>query len=140
MERVAYFESIQCDALLSPYISSDRELRIILLDGNVHLAYSKHAIHGWKFNLSQGAETRVIPDSEYDSIAPMIRDSRLLMKRLGLRFASCDFFLLSDGRYKFLEVNGGVCVDRFVEQNPEYAERMEKMYEEALTKSFIENI
>lgn len=59
------------------------------------------------------------------------------MGRVGLRFASCDFLILRDGSFKFLEVNGGVCVDRFVEQNPEYAERLEGMYEAALERSFV---
>lgn len=136
-ERMDYFESIHCDALLSPYIASSKELRVILLDDEVHLAYYKLASGGWKFNLSQGAETSIISEEEYGEILPMIEYSRVIMRRLGLRFASCDFFILPDGSFRFLEVNGGVCVDRFVEQNPEFAEKLERMYEEAMEKSFM---
>lgn len=101
---------------VSPYLAIERETRLVVLDGDILIAYDKQPvmIHGLKmFNLGKGAVPQVItPSSE------MIAIARAAASGLGLRLCAVDIVALEDGTIQVLEVNEGLMLEHFMRHSP----------------------
>lgn len=103
---------------LSPRIDIVREMRYVMLDGVVLLAYDKQPADQdglVMFNLSKGAHPLVIqPIDAHVTIA------QNAMKVLNLRMAAVDIIETAAGEMMVLEVNDGFMMEYFARTSPEY--------------------
>lgn len=125
-------------AAVSPWIDIDAEVRLVLLDGVVLLAFSKERTTNagdpeWRHNLRFGASP-VILDSANLSAALAI-SARSAAEMLGLRFAAVDL-VSSDGSWTILEINSRVCLERFSATSRRHYLLAEEVYACALAAMF----
>ena len=126
-DTLAYIASSDDPWAISPFIDIESELRIVLLDGKLLLAYKKspRLIDGLKmFNLGLGATADVVtPDDELLSIA------RRAQSVLGLRLCTVDIISESNGHSRVLEVNDSIMMEHFARQSDEYYELAKQVHE-----------
>lgn len=124
---------------VSPWVIIDDELRIVVLDDTVLLAFSKRrqpAASGageWRHNLRFGAVPVIVDVTTLDSSAGEL--ARAAMKTLGLRFASVDVIAV-DGTWRVLEVNSGVCLERFSATSARHDALAGEVYQSAIAAVF----
>ncbi|MFZ3010164.1 MAG: ATP-grasp domain-containing protein [Candidatus Microsaccharimonas sp.] len=111
---------------VSPFVSIKREVRLIVLDGEILLAYEKHPvmIDGLlMFNLGLGATPSKLMPSD---------DLQILAKKacnvLALRLAAVDIIELEDGQLKVMEVNDGIMMEHYALVSNEYEQDALKVY------------
>jgi glutathione synthase/RimK-type ligase-like ATP-grasp enzyme len=118
----------------SPFVSIEREIRIIVCDDDILLAYQKLPVikDGLKmFNLGQGATPKAV-ELTNDHIAL----ARRTMKALGLRLAAIDIIQTADGVIKVLEVNDGFMMEHYARFSPQNKEKVISMYEAIIDHAF----
>lgn len=120
---------------MSPFHKIQHEYRVVLLDGEVRLAYMKLLKDEtqWKFNLCQGATTADIPQEKLESIVELAKQATAT---IGLRFCSIDVIETKAGEMMVLEANSGVMTDAYVQQHPEKYPLVRAMYRDAVRKMF----
>lgn len=121
-------------AVISPYIDIYSEYRCICIDDECKLIFEKLRQNGnWKHNLSSGAKAKIVDNQKlYEELSAI---SIKVMKALNLRFASVDL-ISSEKGYMVLEVNSGVCMNKFMQQISNGREIAKNIYKEAINKMF----
>lgn len=103
---------------ISPFVSIKREVRLIVLDGQILLAYEKHPvmIDGLlMFNLGLGATpNKITPSDELQSLA------KKACNVLALRLAAVDIIELENGELNIMEVNDGIMMEHYALVSDEY--------------------
>lgn len=127
-QAINWIESTDISAwALSPFYDLKNETRIILLDGELLLAYQKQPTlkDGLKmFNLGLGATPKDIqPDDD------MITMARLAQSTLGLRLSAIDIVETIAGEKFILEVNSGFMMEHYASYSLENYEKVSKLYE-----------
>lgn len=122
-------------ASMCPFYEIEKEYRIVLLDGEEKLSYTKIRTASTKFNLAQGAQSEAIPEDKHMRILELAQRAA---KVINLRFGSVDIIETTDGEFLILEVNSGVMARHFLEQHPERVDQVKRMYAEAVRKMFAE--
>ncbi|MBV8924368.1 MAG: RimK-like protein [Bradyrhizobium sp.] len=115
---------------ISPFVEVEDEVRVIELDGDPRVVYSKQRSSDWRHNLDFGARPILLDRGEArDACVAMARRAA---QAIGIRFASVDIVRVA-GEWKVLEVNSGVMMELLGRHHPElvYA-----TYEAALDKVF----
>lgn len=118
----------------SPFIDIQREIRLVLLDSELLLAYEKRPveINGLKFfNLGKGA-TAVecqVADSEI-ALAQKAKEA------LGLRLCAVDIIELTNGSWQVLEVNDGIMMENYARQSARNAVIAKNIYEDVISILF----
>ncbi|MEO5950483.1 MAG: ATP-grasp domain-containing protein [Candidatus Saccharimonadales bacterium] len=103
---------------ISPRLNIAREIRLIMLDGKVLVAYSKHPVekHGLKmFNLGKGATPELVKPTSAQVLFA-VQSTEVL----DLRLASVDVIELESGETMVLEVNDGIMMEYFSNTSEEY--------------------
>ena len=118
---------------ISPRHTIAEEIRILILDQDILLAYSKtnpsHCGTLPLFNLGQGAVPQdIIPDKKLVDLALSARNA------LGLRLCSVDIAKLDDGSHTILEVNDGIMTEHYSRHSPEYAHKARVAYASIIHK------
>jgi glutathione synthase/RimK-type ligase-like ATP-grasp enzyme len=118
---------------MSPFLELVRETRLVMLDGEVLLAYEKHdpVVHdGLKFfNLCQGAKAADIEPS------PALHDiARQTCAALSLRTVAVDIVRTASGKDLVLEVNDGIMTENYARQSPANAQRAQRVYEAIIAR------
>jgi glutathione synthase/RimK-type ligase-like ATP-grasp enzyme len=123
---------------LAPYYDLQAEYRLILLDGEVLLAYEKTQPHdrdGLKlFNLSLGAVAVDIEDIAL--LEDLTNMGRRVMRVMALRLAAVDVVRTPDGGLKVLEVNDGINMEHYARQSDETKQRTVAVYEAIIIGMF----
>ena len=131
IELLKYTNSI----VVNPFYKIKNEHRVIILNGKCRLVYTKNLNKNeWQFNLSKG------------SIATKIKDTKLKEKLINLaintynsinaKFISVDIIKDYNGNLKILEVNSGVCMEKYCLQHPEDYELVKEIYYDAIKELF----
>ena len=119
---------------VSPCYDIVREIRVIVLDSDVLLAYEKRPVmhDGVKiFNLGRGA---IATNISIDSAArEMILAS---LQAIGLRVAAVDYIEFSDGSRSILEVNDGIMMENYMRQSDEYTQVAREVYAAIIDRMF----
>lgn len=118
---------------VSPFIDIVREVRVIMLDGEVVLAYEKVPIEtdGLKmFNLGLGATAIDIGLPVH--VRELTADA---MKALNLRIAAVDCIETNDGNFMVLEVNDGFMIENYMRQSEKNYQRGVEMYRRIVESS-----
>ena len=121
---------------LSPYLDLTSERRVIVLDGQVLLAYEKRnpiIQNGLKlYNLGKGA---VADDIELDDATRAM--ALAACKALGLRLGAVDIVTTSGGEQLVIEVNDGMMMESYARQSPQNARKAESIYEAIITSMMV---
>lgn len=123
---------VQYEALAAcPWVDITREYRVVVLDDHAQLVFEKvRAPDGdWRNNLKYGSMP-VIED-DHRLCDPLTRLALRAAGALGLRFASVDIVVMGAGM-AVLEVNSGVCLERFSASCAEHFDRAAAVYARAL--------
>ena len=119
---------------ICPFEVIEAEYRVICLDGEILCLYKKIA-EGWKHNLSQGA--KIVADVENDEKIAEVKDLALrAFKAVNARFVSVDVSKKANGEIFIMEINGSVCMNKFIENAPNGKEIAKAVYGKALDKMF----
>lgn len=122
-------------ASISPFYEIDNEYRVIILDNEVKLIYSKLRTNNWRHNLGLGAEPIITEDPKLCSVL-----SELAIKACDAvngKFVSVDIVEVG-GEYLVLEINSGVMMEHFASKCAENYKIAEKIYGEAVCRMFGE--
>ncbi|MBV9461273.1 MAG: RimK-like protein [Bradyrhizobium sp.] len=116
---------------ISPFVEIQEEVRVILLDGDARVVYSKERISDWRHNLDFGARPILLEQGE--ARATCIAMAVQAANAIGIRFASIDIVRVA-GRWQVLEINSGVMMEVLGKQHPElvystYAAALDKVFE-----------
>lgn len=118
----------------SPFVEIKREVRLILLDNDVLLAYEKQPVEidGLKFfNLGKGAIA-----TDCHVAASEIGLARKAKTALGLRLCAVDIVELGDDAWRVLEVNDGIMMENYARQLPDGARIAKGVYEAMISAMF----
>lgn len=124
---------VQYEALAAcPWVDIEHEYRVVVLDDHAQLIFEKvRAVPDgeWRNNLKYGS-IPVIEDN-HRLCDPLTRLALRAASALGLRFASVDVAVTGTGM-AVLEVNSGVCLERFSASSAEHFDRAAAVYARAL--------
>jgi glutathione synthase/RimK-type ligase-like ATP-grasp enzyme len=123
---------------VSPYIDIQRELRLVVLDGAVLLAYEKSeppVINNLRmYNLNLGATPKDVDLAGLDSALKSIAARSLTA--LGLRLGAVDIVIDADGNAKVLEINTSFSLEHYAATSQQRRQAVVAMYMSVL-KSLI---
>lgn len=118
----------------SPLQEAVREARIVLLDGEVLLAYQKQSVDhdGLKlFNLGQGAVPAL-----YEPTNEVLKLAKDAQEAIGLRICAVDIFELESGGWRVLEVNSGFMMEHYARFSKENERQAEQLYRQVVETLF----
>lgn len=118
----------------SPYIDIEREVRLVLLDDELLLAYEKQPVEidGLKFfNLGKSAIA-----VDYQPADSEIELAKKAKKALGLRLCAADIVELADNSWQVLEANDGIMMENYARQSPENKEVAKQVYASIISSLF----
>ena len=108
--------SSELEWAISPWYDLVSERRVILLDGNLLLSYTKtDPVHknGLKyFNLAHGSVPHISGTSEEEIVL-----AQQAVRACGLRLAAVDIVTMKDGSQRIMEVNSGISLEYFVQHS-----------------------
>lgn len=119
---------------VAPYRTITREIRSIVLDGEILLTYEKRQtlVEDGKvtmFNLKYGAQpTDIIAEGEVCDI------TLRAMKALNLRVAAVDVVEVN-GKYEVLEINSGITMEHYMRMSEQHYERGKNVYMKIIAAS-----
>jgi len=119
---------------VSPLLDIYHEIRVIMLDGQVLLAYEKQpvVIEGLRmFNLGKGASPK---DIELPSEVALL--AKKALHTIGLRLAAVDIVELPGGEYKVLEINDGFMMEHYARFSRDNLEKTKQLYDKVLVALF----
>lgn len=126
-----------CSAVMCPFYEILNEYRLIMLDGEVRLAYKKVRGEDWRFNLGQGARAERIEDVKlYEKLQKI---ARAATTALGLRFCSVDIIETDQHELLVMEINSGVMTGNYLRQHPEEYPQVKQFYADVVERMFAEN-
>ena len=133
-DATKYAENSQVEAwTLSPRHDIVREMRFVVLDNDVLLAYEKQkpTQNGnlSMFNLGRGA----IP-KDIDPSANLVDLALQARQALSLRVCAVDIIELASGEFLVLEVNDGIMMEYYSRHSAENAAKAYRVYETILHK------
>jgi len=123
----------------SPFIDIDYELRVVVLAGEVKLAYRKYdapVIDGLKmFNLRLGAKVEGIAIASLDEAVKTLAIKA--MWAIGLNLGAVDIVFKQDGTMAVLEINGGFSLEHYASISDENRNEVINFYETVVEKMFL---
>lgn len=122
----------------SPYQEIAAEYRIVLLDGQVLVAYEKtHPLlkNGLKyFNLGLGAQAE---DIEPDDLDPLLTDlAHKSVSAVCLRLAAVDIVRLADNTFAVIEINDGISMEHYALQSQAHKNSAAQVYDAIVRAMF----
>ncbi|MEV6006215.1 hypothetical protein AB0M29_05360 [Streptomyces sp. NPDC051976] len=126
-----------------PWVPIGHEYRVVVLDDRLELAFEKRpadraakepgsmgSTSEWRHNLKFGATAVLLTDPD---LCGALGDlAGRAMRSLGLVFGSVDIVATDGGDLTVIEVNSGVCLERFSRQSQECHAAAERVYAAAV--------
>ncbi|MCP3440262.1 RimK family alpha-L-glutamate ligase [Bradyrhizobium sp. CCGUVB14] len=122
--------SMSTGLVISPYVEIEDEVRVILLDDQPRVVYSKRRGADWRHNLDAGARPVLLEDGE--TRAACVKLAIEAASAIGITFASIDVVRV-DGDWHVLEINSGVMMEALAKLHPEL---VQATYDAALDRVF----
>lgn len=97
-------------------------------------SYGENVIIGWKFNLSHGAKSKQI-----DNTIVLETVQALSLKAahaIHINFSSVDIIETFSGEFLVMEINSGVVLNQFIEDNPKNYDIAKNIYRQAVLSMF----
>ncbi|MBR0974617.1 ATP-grasp domain-containing protein [Bradyrhizobium japonicum] len=124
--------SMNAGLVISPYVAIESEVRVVLLDDEPLVVYSKQRGSDWRHNLDAGAKPVLMEDGEVHTACVKLAVDAA--RAIGIAFASIDVVRV-DGAWQVLEINSGVMMEALAKLHPEL---VQKTYDAALDRVFGE--
>lgn len=121
LEKPQFFSKISI--ISSVAINNDEFEKILPKDEKYYI--------NWKHNLGQGA--KAIENIDNNIKEEVINLVSVVVKKLNIRFASIDVVKCNDS-YKILEINSGVMMENYAQQDENTYEKAKRIYREAIFK------
>ncbi|MCS3731473.1 ATP-grasp domain-containing protein [Bradyrhizobium betae] len=122
--------SMSAGLVISPYVAIEEEVRVILLDEEPLVVYSKQRGADWRHNLDAGAQPVLMEDG--DVRAACVKLAIDAARAIGITFASIDVVRVH-GAWQVLEINSGVMMEALGKLHPEL---VQATYDAALDRVF----
>jgi len=124
-----YFTSVS----ICPFENIECEYRVTFLDGEILNVYKKIA-RDWKHNLADGAEiVDIVESDEIDKVKELALKAG---KAVNARFVNVDISRKVTGELFVMEINGSVCMSKFIEKTENGRKIAKNIYEKAIDKMF----
>ncbi|WJR78015.1 RimK-like protein [Bradyrhizobium sp. NP1] len=107
------------DVAIAPFVTIEEEVRVVLLDGQPLVVYSKQRGADWHHNLGAGATALLLDRGEMREACAAI--AARATSAIGIRFASVDVIRV-EGRWLVLEINSGVMMEALGRQHRKVVE------------------
>lgn len=119
---------------ICPFEEIECEYRVVFLDNEILYVYKKIA-RDWKHNLADGAraETNLENDEKLEEVKQLALRAG---KVTNARFVTIDISKRTNGEIFVMEINGAVCMSKFIETVENGREIARKIYEKAIDKMF----
>lgn len=119
-------------SLYANYIMEGKESQVSIPGKDMErvLSAGEEYVLNWKHNLGQGADAKMLEESEAREICLLAKKAAECLK---IRFASVDVIMTKEG-LKVMEVNAGVMMENLAGMNQEYYERAKSIYGRAIFK------
>ena len=136
---LATFKERERSVAICPYIEILDEYRMVLLEGNCHIAYRKKRNDDnpdeWRHNLCRGASPELVTDPHlYRQLLSLARSAAAALK---LRFGCIDL-VRSERGLSVLEVNSSVMLSIFSAQGASMYESATRVYAAAIARSLAD--
>lgn len=119
---------------ICPFEEIECEYRVVFLDNEILYVYKKIA-RDWKHNLADGAYA--ITDLKNDEKLEAVKELALKAgKAVNARFVTIDISKRVNGEIFVMEINGAVCMSKFIEMVPNGRQIAQEIYEKAIDKMF----
>lgn len=118
-------------AAVSPFVEIRREVRFVLLDGDVLVAVDKVRGHDWRHNLDTGAVGVELVEPPVEAAGVALAAARAV----GLQLATVDVVEV-DGGWSVLEMNRGTKLVKWAAQSPGEHERVVEVYRRIVAAMF----
>lgn len=124
------------DLIINKY-GSDSRIKITQDMKNI-IPKSNNTINlSWKFNLSSGSISEVLNDK--DILKAIHKIASLAAKSIHIKFATIDIVELTTGEFKVLEINSGVVMERFIDDDISNYNLAKNIYEKVILHMFSNN-
>lgn len=124
------------DLIINKY-GSDSRIKITQDMKNI-IPKSNNTINlSWKFNLSSGSISEVLNDK--DILEAIHKIASLAAKSIHIKFATIDIVELTTGEFKVLEINSGVVMERFIDDDISNYNLAKNIYEKVILHMFSNN-
>ena len=139
--EMLFFERNKDTLSWQPFYNIKSEYRCVYLNGEIILVYKKERpfkiVNGekvytsWKFNLSQGATSRFVDESEkyYSQILDLAIKAA---KTIGITFATVDIAVIDEDELRVVEINSNVCLGLFATTVPGAYDVVKEVYGKAM--------
>lgn len=119
---------------ICPFEQIECEYRVVFLDNEILYVYKKIA-RDWKHNLADGAKADI--HLENDEKLEEVKQLALKAGKVtNARFVSIDISKRINGEIFVMEINGAVCMSKFIETVPNGRQIAKEIYEKAIDKMF----
>lgn len=129
-------EKSEIDAwAMSPFYDIAREVRLIILDGDILLSYEKRAVveKGLRFfNLGKGA-TPV----NYEPALSIQKLAVEAINAIGLRVGAVDIAMGKDGEVRVMEINDGIMMENFARHSEINKMMAREVYRTLVKRMFV---
>jgi glutathione synthase/RimK-type ligase-like ATP-grasp enzyme len=121
------FSKVQ-HAVISPYRQAEKEYRIVVLNGQAKLMFTKRKAPGeWRHNLALGAK----PDAVESDIALKLMELAMqAASALGLTFCSVDVLDVEHDGLQILEVNGTVYLSEYMKHSAHAKDQVFQLFQD----------
>lgn len=123
---------------VSPFIEIKKELRLVVFDGEVRLAYEKFdppTVNGLKmFNLNLGASVTGLQVKNVDKAVVMLACNAL--KSIGLSLGAVDIVFDSNEKASVLEINSGFSLEHYAQTSDVSRAQVISFYELIIAQLF----
>lgn len=125
--------SMSTGLVLSPYVDIEDEVRVVLLDDDPLVVYSKQRTADWRHNLDAGATPVLLDDGEVRT--GCVKLAVEAARAIGIAFASIDVVRIG-GCWHVLEINSGVMMEALAKRHPNL---VQATYDAALDRVFAQS-
>ena len=121
--------------VVNPFYKIKNEHRVIILNEKCRLIYTKNLSNdGWQFNLSKGSiSTKIFNNELKEKLENLALKS---YKIIGANFVSVDIIEDYQNNFYVLEINNGVCMEKYAKQHPEDYNIVKDIYRDAIKDLF----
>lgn len=94
----------------------------------------ENVVIGWKFNLSQGAKSnQIVNPTVLETVQTL---SLMAARAIHINFSSVDIIETFSGEFLVMEINSGVVLNQFIEDNPKNYNIAKNIYRQAVFSMF----
>jgi carbamoylphosphate synthase large subunit len=135
-ESTTHLFTKSLNVALSPYYEAKYEYRVVVLNGEAKLSFTKEKVHSWKHNLT-GGHAKVIELDFLDNscLNKLHQHAVEAANALQLTFCTVDVLHTKNG-FKVLEVNASVFLSEYMKSSLLAKQRVYHLYKEAFNLMF----